>query len=230
MSGWLTVTGREGARLFLVRFAAEIRRGAAIARRPSARRMIWFILWALVRLPVAAQSMDGGIDLRKEYNVKGAFLYSFGRYASWPPAAFAGEHSPFVIGVLGESSIQGVLQQIQQTKKINNRPIEVRTIQDPQRAQGCHMLFLPQSLPAEFQREVIQLFDRTPVLLIGETDGFAEWGGIINFQVQEGSVRFEINIEAARRREISVDAKLLKLATLVTTAGTLSRGRDDGNP
>ena len=34
-----------------------------------------------------------------EYQVKAAFLCKFGSFVEWPPQAFAGPDSPFVVGV-----------------------------------------------------------------------------------------------------------------------------------
>jgi hypothetical protein len=185
----------------------------------------------LLTPPVArSQSDENVIDLRKEYNVKGAFLYSFGRYATWPEGVFTDDQQPFVIGVAGNSPIQAVLQQIQQSKKINSRAIVVRPIRTAQDEAGCHILFLASSLDVGTQRAVIQRNDQARVLLIGETPGFAQWGGVINFFVAEGSVRFEINIDAARRRELSVDAKLLRIASLVTDESPVNLDRSDAVP
>ena len=53
------------------------------------------------------------------------------------------------------------------------------------------------------------------VLTIGEAEGFAAQGGIINFKMEEGRVRFEINVEAATRENLRISSKLLTLAEIV---------------
>ncbi len=52
----------------------------------------------------AIAQQSGEID--REYAIKGAFLYNFGRYVQWPAAAFADDHAPFVIGVLGTERVR----------------------------------------------------------------------------------------------------------------------------
>jgi hypothetical protein len=53
------------------------------------------------------------------------------------------------------------------------------------------------------------------VLTVGETDNFAAEGGIINFKIEAGSVRVQINLEAARRQQLRISSKLLSLAEIV---------------
>ena len=53
------------------------------------------------------------------------------------------------------------------------------------------------------------------MLLVGEQDGFATQGGLINFYLEQNRVRFEINPGEARRREVRISSKLLGLARIV---------------
>ena len=52
-------------------------------------------------------------------------------------------------------------------------------------------------------------------LTIGETEGFATLGGIINLTVEENKVRFEINLLAANRAGLKISSKLISLARIV---------------
>jgi hypothetical protein len=54
------------------------------------------------------------------------------------------------------------------------------------------------------------------VLTVGDTDGFAQRGGAINFTLQARKVRFEINPAAAEQAGLKMSSQLLKLATLVS--------------
>jgi hypothetical protein len=55
----------------------------------------------------------------------------------------------------------------------------------------------------------------TGILSVGETDGFATDGGVINFKLDDGRVRFEINVDAAEREQLHISSKLLSLAQIV---------------
>ena len=53
------------------------------------------------------------------------------------------------------------------------------------------------------------------MLTVGDTDNFAAQGGIINFKIEGGNVRLQINTEAARKDQLHISAKLLSLAEIV---------------
>jgi len=53
------------------------------------------------------------------------------------------------------------------------------------------------------------------VLIVGDMEGFARSGGIINLVMTEGKVHFEINVSAAERAGLKISSKMLKLAQIV---------------
>jgi hypothetical protein len=65
-----------------------------------------------------------------------------------------------------------------------------------------------------------RLFQRAagqPILLVGESPGFAERGGIINFYQSGNNVRFELNPDRGIESRLSLNAKLLSLGTKAST-------------
>jgi hypothetical protein len=151
-----------------------------------------------------------------EYNVKAAFLYSFGRYVEWPADAFSDAGGAFVIGVLGSDPFGGALERIAATKKIQERTIVVRRLKSlDDYKPPCHILFVPRTVPPEQQTAAIQKVQGTPVLVVGESAGFARAGATVNFYLDQETIRFEINVAAAKAQRLTINAKLLSLGTLV---------------
>jgi hypothetical protein len=158
---------------------------------------------------------DDSSDPRREYAIKAAHLYQFGRYVPWPANSFANDGSPLVIGVLGEDPFGGVLQEIARTKRIEGRPIVVRRFASMAEYTPCNILFVVSSLSPEQKTAALQKARRSSLLLVGEEPGFAEHGGTASFFLEENKVRFEINVEAAKREQLKISSKLLSLAKLV---------------
>ena len=50
---------------------------------------------------------------------------------------------------------------------------------------------------------------------MGEADGFASDGGVVNLKLESGKVRIQINVQAAEREGLRISSRLLSLAQIV---------------
>lgn len=210
--------GGSEALVFLARLINPTRGVHANNVQRSSRRCmigaIIVLIFAFVTTYADAQE-PVLIDTEREYNVKGAFLYSFGRYTTWPTDNTEKEGDPFVIGVYGDAPITRILRRIEMTKKINGRAIKFRHFRKLEEAKSYHILFVSRSVPEIDQKRIIRLNQGSATLVVGEIDEFTERGGVARFFIADGSVKFEINLTAARRKRLSFDAKLLRLARVI---------------
>lgn len=149
-----------------------------------------------------------------EYAVKAAFVYNFTKFVSWPAGTFKDENSPITICVLGENPFANALNQIVEGKTFNGRTFAVKYIGDVNQERACQILFISRS---ERKRlgAILDSLGKPSVLTVGDTDGFAKQGIMINLYLEAGKVRFEINPDAAARAGISISSKLLGLAKIV---------------
>ena len=158
--------------------------------------------------------LPGQID---EYQVKALFLYNFARYVEWPPETFRAANDPIVICVLGQNPFGGALDRAVVGKVLGARPFAVRQISDLSPGSGCHILFINSSQSRRF-RSMAGRLKGSAVLSVGETPGFTADGGVINFKLENGKVRFEIDLDAAGREHLRISSKLLSLAQIAKKA------------
>ena len=157
-----------------------------------------------------AIGLQGQID---EYHVKAFFLYNFARYVEWPPQSFQAPNDPIVICILGQNPFGRALDEATSGKVVEGRPFVVRQIPDIQRPCNCHILFVNSSDRKRF-RAMAGRLKGSAVLTVGETNGFTADGGVINFKLDDGKVRLEINVDAAAQEHLHISSKLLSLAQL----------------
>jgi len=163
----------------------------------------------LLALPLAARAQASA----PEYAVKAAFLYNFTKFVEWPPEAFPDERSQFKVCVLGTDPFGKSLDAIGE-ESVAGRRISLLHSGEIREPEGCHILFVSRSEKDRLPQVLADL-KQAPVLTVGDTGGFLDHGGIINFILEGGKVRFEINQEAAERAGIKISSKLLRLATRV---------------
>jgi len=156
-----------------------------------------------------------------EYEVKAAFLFNFAQFIEWPAKAFASTNAPFVIGVLGDDPFGHVLNQTVQGETLNGRLIALKHSNRLEELTGCQILFVSRSEKTRLP-QVLAAIGNSGVLTVGETDQFLRHGGVINFvTTHENKVRFEINLSAAERQGLKLNAKLLKVAQTVVAPANL---------
>lgn len=150
-----------------------------------------------------------------EYEIKAAFIYNFAKYVEWPESNGPDSGEAFIIGVLGEDPFGPLLDQLARSKTVGDKPIVVRRFDSFADYTPCHILFVAASerdrLPA-----ILEKLADSPVLVIGDTPGFARRGVAVNFVIEHSKVRFEINPAAAARAGLKISSKLLRLAKIVT--------------
>ncbi|HKQ88699.1 MAG TPA: YfiR family protein [Candidatus Acidoferrales bacterium] len=181
-------------------------------------RKVPFIVACLVCLsliaaaPSHAQNSDSSDS--SEYLIKAGFTYNFAKLMEWPAGSFAQSDSPIVIGVLGTDPFNGTLDQVLKGKQANGRAFEVKHLKWGADLRGCNILFVSDSETGHLD-ELFHSIKGLPILTIGETPGFAQRGGIINFVVEDNRVRFEIDVDAAKQANINISSRLLSLANIV---------------
>lgn len=149
-----------------------------------------------------------------EYKVKAAFLVNFVRYAEWPAKAFADPADPFVVAVLGTDPFGEHLDSAFKGRKAGDRGIRIVRAKRMEDMGPVHLLFVAAS-ERDRLKKVLEAVKGRATLVVGDAEGFAKQGVAINLYVEEKSVRFEINPDAAARHEIGLSSKLLKLARIV---------------
>jgi hypothetical protein len=146
-----------------------------------------------------------------EYQLKAAFLLNFAKFVEWPQATFPETNSPMFLGVLGKNPFGDTLERTVRGKTVNNRQVVIMECRSPAEATNCHMLFICTS-EKEHLREVIKGLSGTPVLTVGEMDGFIEAHGMIKFIWEGKKIRFQINEVEANNAHLKISSKLLSLA------------------
>ena len=182
------------------------------AGRNHGRRALAAI--AIVTIAACARQTGAQGSASSEYQVKAAFLYHFAQFVEWPPEAFKDAHSPVTYCTVGPDPFQGALDSSLSGKVLGARRLRVWHLKQVQQAVGCHVLFIggrdKKSIPS-----TLASVEGEATLTVGETDGFAQEGGMIGLFLEDNKVRFEINAGAAQQAQLKISARLLALASKV---------------
>jgi hypothetical protein len=164
----------------------------------------------------------------KEYEVKAAFMYNFLKFVDWPEEKMSRSGKQIVIGIIGDDPF-GQAVDIFTDKTVEDRSLVIKRFESLQRIEemagqgknekiealkGCHLLFI---CPSEQKRirEIIDIVGKESVLTVGDTSGFIESGGAINFFLEDNKIRFDISVPAVEKAGLKIRSQLLRLAKRV---------------
>ncbi|MGO9647835.1 MAG: YfiR family protein [Terriglobales bacterium] len=183
-------------------------------RSAAARQRVLGSLWKVFLLGVCLLAAAAQAQSATEYQVKAAFLFNFARFVEWPADAFPNADSALQICVLGQDPFGRDFEQVIVDKTVNGHRIEIAHPDGVPQARACQILFIAASEKAHLP-SILQGLKGASVLIVGDTPGFAALGGAINFVLDEGRVRFEINLKAAELAHLKISARLLTVAKVV---------------
>jgi hypothetical protein len=146
-----------------------------------------------------------------EYQVKAAFLLNFTKFIEWPRLESEALDSPSAICILGEDPFGSTLDQMVEGETLLGHRITVQRVRRPSPS-SCRVLFVSRS---EKDVEGLLAAVRPGVLTVGEAPDFLHDGGMIDFVVEKGRVRFDINEGAAARAGLKLNSRLLNVARSV---------------
>ena len=183
-----------------------------IHKTGSCRISPYLVLCAIISLCIVSIAQTTYAEPR-EYEVKAAFLYNFGKFVEWPEDSFGDAKSPFIICALGEYPRSGALDTID-GKNINGRKVLIKRIESIEDGEKCHILFVSASEKQNLS-QIFRTVKHWSVLTVGDIKGFAGAGGMINFISTDNRIGFEINVSATEKANLKISSKLLKLGNIV---------------
>lgn len=139
---------------------------------------------------------------------------NFTLYTEWPDDRSTSEKNTFKITILGKNPFGDILEKIYSTETIENKKVEIdyqNTITD---TIETDILFISKSKQKDIEN-IIEILTGKPILTIGDTEGYAHKGVLINFYIEDRKVRFEINETAVKKAGFIMDFRLLSFARIV---------------
>lgn len=176
------------------------------------RRFLCLVLMVATTIGIVAPGCAIENPKPTQSEVEAAYLFNFGKFITWPRRAATS--GPFVICVLGDDAVGPALDKIVVGEHIDSRLVEGKRISRVQEAAGCTILYISITEASRISRILAALND-APVLTVSDIPDFLTQGGMIQFVLREGRVRFEVNLTPAEHEGLVMSSELLKVAVEV---------------
>lgn len=168
--------------------------------------------WLLVFLLMLAQLFASPVthaDEMLEYQVKAAFIYNFIAFTQWPGST----DSAINLCLYGEDYFGNEIDKLQ-NKMVAARPIKVIRVSNSNQLPQCQAVFFSKSVNNNLA-DLINSLENYPILTLADTPNAISRGIIINMNLVNEKIVFEINLATARKSGLDISSKLLQLAAKV---------------
>ncbi len=148
--------------------------------------------------------------------VKLAFLYNFTKFVEWPPESFPEPSAPLAICIVGRDPFvpPGSRNGIALSESRRSSLSTLRSLRATDAVNACHIVFVHVT-EKDHADKIMKDLQGSNTLTVGESEGFAELGGIINLVIEGNKLHFEVNQAAADRARVKISSKLLMMAKIV---------------
>lgn len=149
-----------------------------------------------------------------EYAVKAAYLFNFGKFVRFAPAAAASSGRTFDLCIVGEDPFGESLDDLTANEQLDDKPVSVLRLKKADEARGCAIAYISASEGNRVGADVNALRGRA-VLTVSDAPDFLQRGGMIQLLVVDSHVRFAVNLGAVRSAQLGLSSELLRVAISV---------------
>lgn len=182
-----------------------------VVKKIEKQFLVWLALFSLLLAPPLYA--ENQTQLSVEYGIKGALLKNFLYFINFPESPDHQIKSSINICIDTDLSLMHLFHTIDHTKA-HQREIHVRHFDNLSTIENCNVIFRTR-FGSINEAELLAKTEAQQIVTIGETKDFCLHGGIINFYIQKGKTRFEINYLQAKKAGFKIRSDLLKLARII---------------
>lgn len=189
-------------------------KGRERRRRIALLTIITAAIWTLAPMPRAGAQQAASAPAYSEHEVKAAYLFNFASFVEWPAVEPGGAVIDFA--VLNAPLLEAALERFARGRTVQGRNVRVRNIRSINELRDDDVLFVGAAENWRLRQLISAV--RGPTLVVTDASDGLSAGAMINFQLVDRRVRFEIALPAAQEAGLTLSSRLLAAALRVETS------------
>ncbi len=136
-------------------------------------------------------------------------LANLGRFVTWPDASFASADAPLHYCIAGRDDIGTILDDALGGANAGGRKFNIVRfgLEQLDQVDSCQLVFIGVDTFAE-AKPLIEKVGSSPILTVGQIEGFAENGGMVQFIGSDRNVTLRLNKDRLEATTLVVSSKL----------------------
>ena len=137
--------------------------------------------------------------------IKAVFLFKFASYVTWPTESSLTAGGQFNLCIWGAHSFGNTLDVI--ARKQTEYHYKILYYKNDETPKNCHLIYT--ELPVHQARKIKN------TLLVSDQKGFAQQGGMIEMDQEEGKIKLTGNLNAAEEAGFKISSRLLGIMDVI---------------
>lgn len=144
-----------------------------------------------------------------ERAVRAAYVFNLTKFVEWPA-----EKNELQIGFFGSRETGEYLQKMLDGRTSESRQIRMILFPSDDELRKCSMVYIAEGQQKKI-RATLDKLGNGNIVTVGETDSFAQDGGMVGLVKVGERIQMQVNLEATQRAGVKIGAHLLNLAVIV---------------
>ncbi|MEO8077044.1 MAG: YfiR family protein [Acidobacteriota bacterium] len=164
-------------------------------------------------LTATALTSSGAAQSATAPQLKAAYVFNFALFTEWPPEAVPAG-SPLTLCIVNDDGIAEAVDRLVKGRAVEGHALVVRGLKLGATLPPCHVLYVA---GADLKRslQVIETVRGSLVLTVSDAARFADSGGMVQLYVEDGRMRFAVNLDALQRARMRLSSRALGVARIV---------------
>ncbi len=181
-------------------------RQLSLIKRLRKQLTVTALAFALTMQMLTTETVAGDLQ---EYQVKAAFIFNFIAFTQWPE----NNDKTTDLCLYGKNNFGREIDDLQ-AKSVNTNTIKIIRLERLEKVDACQVLFISNSAASDLT-SILNKVAGKAILTVADTPGAASEGVMINMQLIQNKIKFEVNLKSARDVQLNINSRLLQLATEV---------------
>lgn len=172
------------------------------------------VVWALgLVVLVPAICLPQAQDERA---VRAAYVLNLVKFVEWPP-----EENELRIGFFGSRETGEFLRKMLDGRSSESRQIHMILFPSDDELRKCSMVYIAEGQQKKI-RATLDKLGNGNIVTVGETDWFAQEGGMVGLVKVGERIQMQVNLEATQRAGVKIGSHLLNLAVIVRSGASIT--------
>ncbi|WP_293268825.1 YfiR family protein [Neptunomonas sp.] len=172
--------------------------------KESCRKILLLLALGMYSIPAYCSEFD------REITLKTGFIFNFSRFGQWE-SNFS-DKANFTLCSPDRIFVEVARKNLAK-KRVGKLPIKVIETSVNDDYEACDVIFITKQFYLNWKDNFSHPVSKG-VMLIGESKGFIQAGGHINFFLLGGKIRFEVSIKNLKNSGLQLSSKVLRLGKI----------------